>query len=275
MIAPNILIEAIGYIRKFRKKIFVVKLGGKVMLDEESMNSVTQDLALLNSIDIRPVVVHGGGPEITRTMEKFNKKPEFINGLRVTDKETMEIAMMVLIGKINTQIITSLSRYGVDAIGLSGKSSKLIEAKIKDEKLGMVGEIEKINTKILDLMIDNNYIPVIAPVGIDHEGNSLNINADTVASKIASALKAEKLIIMTDVDGILDADEELIPEISIKNFQKIIDEGIIKGGMLPKVEACMNAIQSGVKKAHIIKGEGHNLLEEIFTEEGVGTVITE
>jgi len=275
MIAPNILIEAIGYIRKFRKKNFVVKLGGKVMLDEESMNSVTQDLALLNSIDIRPVVVHGGGPEITRTMEKFNKKPEFINGLRVTDKETMEIAMMVLIGKINTQIITSLSRYGVDAIGLSGKSSKLIEAKIKDEKLGMVGEIEKINTKILDLMIDNNYIPVIAPVGIDHEGNSLNINADTVASKIASALKAEKLIIMTDVDGILDADEELIPEISIKNFQKIIDEGIIKGGMLPKVEACMNAIQSGVKKAHIIKGEGHNLLEEIFTEEGVGTVITE
>lgn len=258
------------------------------MVNKEAKNWVAQDIVLLRFVGINPVVVHGGGPEIDAAMRKMGKKPEFIHGLRVTDEETMEIVKMILVGKINGDIVSKLGKYGGKAIGLSGKSGHLIKAKkkkgyiIKDNKkvevdLGKVGEVEKINTELIDILLEKKYIPVISPIGIDDKGEIFNLNADMVAGDIAAAIGAKKLIMITDVDGIMGNIEDpstLFKKLTISEAEELIKEGVISGGMIPKVEACINALKKGVESVHIINGKiPHSILLEIFTEEGIGTMI--
>ncbi|KZX11037.1 acetylglutamate kinase [Methanobrevibacter oralis] len=286
----NILIEALPYIKKFHNKKILIKYGGHAMIDDDAMSSTARDTVLLKYVGMKPLIVHGGGPEISRSMDKLGKEPKFIKGLRVTDEETMEIIEMVLVGKISTEIVSELIKHDGQAISLSGKDSSLIFAHKKgtstvttDEgletqiDLGLVGEVDKINTDLLKLFLDNNYIPVISPVGIDCEGNSLNLNADTAAGEVAGALDAEKLIILTDVPGVLrnsDDPSTLIQKIRIDEVSGLIEDGIISGGMIPKVETCVKAIENGVKSCHIIDGRvNHSILLEIFTTQGIGTMI--
>jgi acetylglutamate kinase len=236
---------------------------------------------------MKPLIVHGGGPEISRSMDKLGKEPKFIKGLRVTDEETMEIIEMVLVGKISTEIVSELIKHDGEAISLSGKDSSLIFAhkkgasKIDEEivDLGLVGEVDCVNTDLLEMFIENDYIPVISPVGIDEDGNSLNLNADTAAGEVASAIDAEKLIILTDVPGVLrdpNDPDSLIQKIRISEVPKLIEDGVISGGMIPKIETCVKAIENGVKSCHIIDGrKKHSLLLEIFTTDGIGTMIFE
>ena len=281
----DVLIEALPYIKKFHGKKILIKYGGHAMVDDEAKSSTARDTVLLKYVGMKPLIVHGGGPEISRSMDKLGKEPKFIKGLRVTDEETMEIIEMVLVGKISTEIVSELIKHDGQAISLSGKDSSLIFAhkkgasKIDEEvvDLGLVGEVDCINTDLLEMFLDNDYIPVISPVGIAKDGTSLNLNADTAAGEVASAVGAEKLIILTDVPGVLrdpSDPDSLIQKIRLDEIPGLIEEGIISGGMIPKIETCVNAIENGVKSCHIIDGrKKHSLLLEIFTTDGIGTMI--
>lgn len=283
----NILIESLPYIRKFSGKTFVIKYGGAAMVDESLKNAFAQDIVLLNFIGIRPVIVHGGGPKINSIMEKMGKQPTFIQGQRVTDEETIDIVEMVLGGLINKQIVSLINKHGGFGIGLSGKDGNMIEARKKIIRklspetgapeiidLGLVGEVEKINPKILTSIDESGFIPVIAPISAGKKSQTLNINADYVAGEIAAALKAEKLILLTDVEGIKDKKNKLLSSLGMKKIKTLTLNNTISGGMLPKVQACQTALKGSVKKTHIIDGRiPHALLLEIFTEEGIGTEI--
>lgn len=286
----KVLIEALPYIKKFHDKKIMIKYGGHAMIDEQAMSSTARDTVLLKYVGMQPLVVHGGGPEISRSMDKMGKEAKFVGGLRVTDSETMEIVKMVLVGKINTEIVSKIGLHGGKAIGISGKDNFLLEsskkdpAKIRHENgeilevdLGYVGKIDRVNSRIVEDLTNNNYIPVISPIGINHDGNTLNLNADTVAGSIASEVDAEKLIVLTDVPGIMtdpDDPDSIIRRIRVDELRELVDTGIITGGMIPKVETCINAVENGVKTAHILDGRiDHSILLEIFTKDGIGTMI--
>lgn len=275
----KVLIEALPYIRKFRGKTVVIKYGGAAMTDKALKESVSEDLVLLKAIGINPVIVHGGGPEITAALKKQGKESVFVQGLRVTDKETMEITEMVLVGKINQQIVGFMNRHGHVAAGLSGKDGHLLRVAKQKGKvdLGFVGEVQEVNTAILEALESQGFIPIIAPVGLGDDGNTYNCNADLVAGHVAAALKAEKLVMMTDQPGILmnvKKPDSLIHTLKIKDVPSLVRKGVIDKGMLPKVEACEIALEFGVHKVHIIDGRvPHALLLEIFTDTGIGTEI--
>jgi acetylglutamate kinase len=282
----NILIEALPYIRNFCGKTFVIKYGGAAQVDDQLKNSFAQDTVLLNFIGVKLVIVHGGGPKISETMKRMGKEPAFIHGQRVTDKETMDIVEMVLGGLINKEIVALINNYGGKAVGLSGKDGGLIKAKKKLIKksaesgeeesidIGLVGEVESVDPDILDSLEKGGFIPVISPIGVGNSGEAFNINADYVASAIASALQAEKLILLTDVQGIKGKKGDVVSTLDKKAVKKLVDNGTISGGMLPKVQACTRAIEGGVKKTHIVDGRvPHCLLLEIFTKQGIGTEI--
>jgi len=279
----EILIEALPYIQKLYGKTVVIKYGGNAMINDDLKNSVMEDITLLKYIGMNPVVVHGGGPDITRTLEKLDIKSEFINGLRVTDAATIEVAQMVLVGKTNKEIVSMLNQKGGKAIGLSGIDGNLIECEQlktmvdgKETDIGFVGKITSINSKVLELIAKDEYIPVVAPIGVGKDGRSYNINADTVASGIAAALKAEKLILLTDVEGVKMTKEskEIIPALTASEVHDFIDRKIINGGMIPKVLGCLEALDRGVGRTHIIDGRiPHCILLEIFTNKGIGTMI--
>ncbi|WP_366017788.1 acetylglutamate kinase [Thermanaeromonas sp.] len=275
----SILIEALPYIREFYGKTVVIKYGGHAMQSCELKKAVMQDVVLMHLVGMRPVLVHGGGPEITQMMERLGKKPEFVQGQRVTDAETMEIVEMVLVGKINKEIVAEINRLGGRAVGLCGKDGMLIEAEKQsgDVELGFVGQVRKINPEIIQTLIAEGYIPVVAPVGVGPEGESYNINADYVAGELAAALKAHKLVLLTDVEGIL-ADKNdpssLLSSVEVSKVPELIQAGIISGGMIPKVECCVRALEGGVARTHIIDGRvPHSILLEIFTDKGVGTMV--
>lgn len=273
----EVLTQALPYIKRYTGKVVVVKYGGNAMINEQLKQQVMEDIVLLWLIGVKVVLVHGGGPEINELMQKLGKQAEFVNGLRVTDKETVDIVQMVLAGKVNKSLVTLLQMKGGHAVGISGMDGGLIEAKIKDERLGYVGEIIKIRPQPITDLLEKNYIPVVSTVASDHEGNVYNINGDTAAAYIAGALHAERLIMMTDIAGILrDKDDPatLIPEITIAEAAKLQDEGVISGGMIPKVDCCVEAIQSGVKKVIIMDGRvPHSILMELLTDEGAGTMV--
>lgn len=284
-----VLVEALPYIRKFYKKTVVIKYGGHAMLNPELKEGVLTDAVLMKYVGINPVIVHGGGPDITNMLKRVGKESRFIGGLRVTDKETMEIVEMVLVGKINKEIVAGINRIGGLAVGLSGKDANLFEAVKKYRKtrtpegmeeladIGFVGDIDKVNPEIVETVISRGYIPVIAPVAVGEAGESYNINADYAAGRLAAALDADKLIILTDVEGIM-ADRSnpgsLISELHVDEAQTLIDRGKIDGGMIPKVECCLDALSGGVKSTHILDGRvPHAILLEIFTDEGIGTMV--
>ncbi|MBI5676176.1 MAG: acetylglutamate kinase [Nitrospirae bacterium] len=283
----NVLIEALPYIRKFYGKTFVIKYGGAAMVEESLKDAFAQDIVLLSFIGIRPVIVHGGGPKINKIMEQMGKKPTFVHGQRVTDKETIDIVEMVLGGLINKEIVSLINSHGGRAIGLSGKDGNLIKAKKKVIRkvspetgvseiidLGLVGEVEKVNPGIIISIDKDGFIPVIAPISSGRRNETLNINADYVAGMIAHELKAEKLILLTDVEGIKDKKNKLLSALDGKKIKSLISNKTISGGMIPKVQACQNALKGGVRKTHIIDGRvPHALLLEVFTEEGIGTEI--
>ncbi len=272
----HILVNALPYIKKYTGKILVVKYGGNAMTSEKLKDSVVRDIVLLQLIGVKVVLVHGGGPEITGMLERIGKKTEFVNGLRVTDKETVEIAQMVLAGKINKELVNLIECEDGSSIGLSGLDGHMIQATVKDEAPGYVGKITKIDPKPILDVLEKGYIPVIATLGCDNKGNVYNINADTAAAKIAAALSAESLISLTDIAGILRDKNDpstLISHIHVDDTQKLIDDGIIVGGMLPKVECCKNAVLEGVKRVFIIDGRvPHSILIETLTDEGIGTM---
>lgn len=285
----NVLIEALPYIRAFAGKTVVVKYGGAAMADEALKRSVALDVILMRYVGMQPVVVHGGGPEITRAMEQAGLTPTFVRGLRVTDQETMKIVEMVLVGRINQELVALINQHGGSAVGLSGKDGGLIRARkagptaiaqptvspIEPEvDLGFIGEVVAVDTRILLALGRDGFTPVVAPTGCDGAGVTYNINADLAAGEIAGALQAEKLVLLTDTDGILDKTGALIPTLSRTEMKRLIADGVISGGMLPKVQACLTALDDGVKKIHIVNGTiPHALLLEIFTSEGVGTEI--
>ncbi|MBQ9121772.1 MAG: acetylglutamate kinase [Clostridia bacterium] len=274
----EVLTQALPYIKRYNGKIVVIKYGGNAMINEHLKEQVMEDIALLWLIGVKVVLVHGGGPEINEVMNKFGKKPEFVDGLRVTDKETVDIVQMVLAGKVNKSLVTLLQMKGGHAVGLSGMDGGIIEAKIKDECLGYVGTITKIRTQPITDLLEKNYIPVISTVASDRQGNVYNINGDTAAAYIAGALNAERLIMMTDIAGILrdkDDPSSLIPEITVSEAKKLHEEGIISGGMIPKVDCCIEAIRKGVKNVTIMDGRiSHSILMELLTDEGAGTMVT-
>lgn len=284
----DVLIEALPYIQQFHGKTIVIKLGGHAMVDSVVLENAIRDAVLLHYVGIRVVLVHGGGPEITEKMKQMGKESVFVGGLRVTDAETLEIAQMVLVGKINNGIVSLIAKCGARGAGLSGNDGNLIIARKMDPRkvtigdveqevdLGHVGEIEWVDPAILNTLLDNRYIPVIAPIAIDRAGGSLNINADTAAGDIAVALRAHKLINMTDVDGVMDASRtSVFRKLSIDQANELLKSGAISVGMIPKVTSVINAVENGVAFAHIVNGNvEHNLLLELFTREGVGTMIT-
>lgn len=279
----EILIEALPYIQKLSGQTVVIKYGGNAMINEELKNSVMQDITLLKYIGMNPVVVHGGGPDINKTLDRLDIRSSFINGLRVTDAPTMEVAQMVLVGKTNKEIVSLLNQKGGKAIGLCGIDGGLLECEklvtlVDGEAtdIGYVGKIVKINSKVLELMAMDEYIPVVAPIGVGKNGESYNINADTVASEIAAALKAAKLILLTDVEGVKKSGEggEIIPALTAEEVHDLIGKKVINGGMIPKVLGCLDAVERGVGRTHIIDGRiPHCILLEIFTNKGIGTMI--
>ncbi|MBQ6509004.1 MAG: acetylglutamate kinase [Flexilinea sp.] len=272
------IIQAMPYIRRYFRKIIVIKYGGNAMINDDLKHQVMEDIALLSYIGVRVVLVHGGGPEISGLMKRLGKEAEFIDGLRVTDKETVDIAQMVLAGKINKTLVNLIEHYGGKAIGLSGIDGHMIQAEFKDERLGYVGNITCVNARPILDMLEKGYIPVIATLGCDEDGNTFNINGDTAAAYVAGALQAERLLMMTDVPGVLrDKDDitTLIPSISVEEAKKLREEGVIAGGMIPKVECCVEAIRSGVKNVVIMDGRiPHSILMELLTDEGAGTMVT-
>lgn len=286
----NILVEALPYIQKFSGKTIVIKYGGNAMTSEELKEKVMQDITLMKYVGIRPVIVHGGGPDITGMLKKVGKKSEFVSGLRVTDEETMAIAEMVLVGKVNSDIVNLLNLRGVPAVGLSGKDAGLVQAKKKlavihengqtrTADIGFVGEVEKVNEALVNDLLDRGYIPVIAPIGVGSEGESYNINADYVAAEVAGALKAEKLLLLTDVEGIYKNFEDkssFISTLTQAEAKAYIEDGTIAGGMIPKVESCLCALAEGAHKTSIIDGRlPHSLILELFTPQGIGTEIVQ
>jgi acetylglutamate kinase len=284
----KILIESLPYIKKFYDKTVVIKYGGHAMVDEELKKNFALDIILMKYIGINPVVVHGGGPQINKFLAKMNIKSDYVQGMRVTDGETMDVVEMVLVGKVNKEIVSLINYHGGKAVGLSGRDGDLIKAKkmqiLKEQvenappeliDLGRVGQVTDVNPEILITLDAQDFIPVIAPVGVGEDGQSYNINADLVAGAIASHLKAEKLILLTDVEGVLDQNGKLISSMTSKEADRFIEEGIIAGGMIPKVKCCQDALRDGVSKAHIIDGRlEHAILLEMFTQEGIGTEIT-
>ncbi|WPX09784.1 acetylglutamate kinase [Anaerocellum danielii] len=279
----SILIEALPYIQKLYGKTVVIKYGGNAMINEKLKNWVMEDITLLKYIGVNPIVVHGGGPDINSVLKKLNVESQFVNGLRVTDMQTMEVAQMVLVGKTNKELVSMLNQKGGKAIGICGIDGNLIQARkhyeyVNGEKvdLGYVGEVVSINAKVLEMLAKDEYIPVVAPIGIGEDGTSYNINADTVAAEIAKAIKAEKLMFMTDVEGLKydKNSKEIISAISADEVLKMIEEGKIDGGMIPKVLGCIDALKHGVNRTHILDGRiPHCILLEIFTDKGIGTMI--
>ena len=284
----KVLVEALPYIRRFYDKTIVIKYGGSTMEEQGLKRSFALDVVLLKYIGLNPVIVHGGGPQIGDVLAKMGKKSQFIEGMRVTDGETMDVVEMVLVGKVNKELVTLINQQGGKAVGLSGKDGQLIIArKLKLTKkssqgdtpevidIGMVGEVKAIHPGIIKALEKENFIPVIAPVGVGEEGETYNINADLVAGKVASALKAEKLILLTDVDGVMDEKRRLIPTLDAKQAKHLMAQKIISSGMIPKVNCCLGALEEGVTKTHIIDGRvEHAILLEIFTDVGIGTQIS-
>ena len=275
----KVLVEALPYIQRFNRKIIVVKYGGSAMLDEELKEHVVQDVTLLKLVGFKPIIVHGGGKDISKWVEKSGQTPEFVNGLRKTDENTMEIAEMVL-NRVNKSLVSLVQELGVNAIGISGKDGNLltVEKKLSDGKdIGYVGEITKVNPKILFDLLEKDFLPIVCPIGLDKNFDTYNINADDAACAIAKAVEAEKLAFLTDTAGVLrDPDDEssLISELTISEARLLIDDGTIKGGMIPKMLSCMDAINEGVGRVHILDGRvAHCLLLEIFTNKGIGTAI--
>ena len=273
----EVLIQALPYIKRYVGKTVVIKYGGNAMDSEESKQRMMRDIVLLWLIGVKVVLVHGGGPEITKAMEQFGKEPKFIDGLRVTDKETMDIAQMVLAGKVNKTLVNMLEAQGGKAMGISGMDGRLIEAKVKDERLGYVGEITNINIAPVKDLLEKGYIPVVSTIGCDQESNAYNINGDTAAAYIAGALKAKRLILMTNVNGILERSDDpssLITDITVSEAGELKTKGIISGGMIPKVDCCIKAIETGTRKVVIINGMiPHAIITELLTDEGVGTLV--
>ena len=287
----DVLIESLPYIKTFHSKTFVIKYGGAAMVDNNLMQDIIKDFILLRYIGINVVVVHGGGPEITSFLQKVGKETTFVNGLRVTDKETMDAVQMSLVGKTNQNIVSKINHFGGKAVGLSGADTNIIQARkkmmetildpeTKKEKsvdLGFVGDIERIDSSLVNLLNQNGYIPVIAPIGVGIDGEHYNINADEVASEVAISLKADKLIMVTDVDGIYENPSNpatKIESLTIHRAKQMIEKGEISGGMIPKVRACINGISNGVKRTHIVDGrQKHSILLEIFTDHGIGTMV--
>ena len=273
----EVLTAALPYIKKYSGKIVVVKYGGNAMVNEQLKQQVMEDIALLWLIGEKVVLVHGGGPEISQTMKRLGKEAVFVDGLRVTDKETVDIVQMVLAGKINKTLVNLIQMKGGHAVGLSGIDGGIIEAKMKNEALGYVGEITKIRTQPITDLLEKNYIPVISTVASDRQGNTYNINGDTAAAYIAGALGAERLIMMTDIAGILkdkDDPSTLIPVVTVEEAKKLQDEGVVSGGMIPKVECCIEALEHGVKHVVIMDGRiPHSILMELLTDEGAGTMV--
>lgn len=283
----EILIEALPYIRRFSGKTVVIKYGGHAMVDEDLKDNFARDVVMMKYIGIHPVVVHGGGPQIGTFLKKIGKISQFIQGMRVTDEETMDIVEMVLVGKVNKEIVGLINRHGGKAVGLSGKDANLIRAekyylneeKVKDTPpeiidIGLVGKVTEINAPLIASLTRDGVIPVIAPTGVGEHGETYNINADLVAGAVAAALEAEKMILLTDVPGVLDKNQELIPTMNEEAARGLIEAGTIQGGMFPKVKCCMKALKGGVKKAHIVDGRlKHTILLEMFTDRGIGTEI--
>ena len=273
----EVLTQALPYIQKYNGKILVVKCGGNAMINDDLRSQVMEDIVLLTLIGVKIVLVHGGGPEMSDTMGKMGKKPEFVDGLRVTDRETVDIALMVLAGKINKTLVNLLQMNGGRAMGISGMDGRLIEARKKDERLGYVGEITDVNPKPIQDLLEKGYIPVVSTLGCDREGRTYNINGDTAAARIAGALGAERMIMMTDIGGILedrDDPDSLIRTLSVYEAQQLESRGVISGGMIPKVKCCIDAIEHGVKKVIILDGRvPHATLIEILTDEGAGTMV--
>ena len=276
----GVLIEALPYMKEFSDQVVVIKYGGNAMINQDIMSSVLEDIALLKQVGVKPVIVHGGGPIINNRLKRLNIESQFHNGLRITTEKIMEVVEEALIGHVNTNILSLANSMGSNAVGLSGKDNNLIMAQkytVAEQDLGYVGEIEKINPDILENLLENDYLPVIAPVGTDEKGQSYNINADLAAGYIASALGAEKLILLTNVDGILTDPEDkdsVISQLTINDVEAMIEKEKIIGGMIPKVRSCIKALNKGVSKTHILDGRvSHALLLEIFTDQGIGTMI--
>jgi len=283
----QILTEALPYLRRFRRKTVVVKYGGNAMVDENLKRSFARDIVLMKLVGINPVVVHGGGPQINQLLDKIGKQSQFIKGMRVTDRETMDVVEMVLGGLVNKEIVTLINQHGGRAVGLTGKDGGLIRARklmIRDDDpalkapeiidIGHVGEVESVDPEVVALLESGEFIPVIAPIGVDADGQTYNINADVVAGTLSRTLAAEKLILLTNTPGVLDEQGNVLTGLNAREVDRLIGDGVIKGGMLPKVNCALDAVKSGVRSAHIIDGRvEHALLLEIFTDEGVGTLI--
>jgi len=273
----SVLAEALPYLQRFAGQTIVVKYGGAAMKDPQLKDRVVRDVVLLSTVGIRPILVHGGGPEINQWLGKVGIEPKFLNGLRVTDADTMEIVEMVLVGKVNKSIVSLINCAGGRAVGLCGKDGNLLRARVRDESLGFVGEVTSVDTSVIKELVAAGNIPVVATVAMDESGQALNVNADTAAGEIAASIGAAKLILMTDVPGVCtdkDDPSSLVRELDITSSRKLIAEGVIAGGMIPKVECCVRSIAQGVKSAHIIDGRApHSLLLEILTDEGAGTMI--
>lgn len=284
----SVLAEALPYIQRFAGKTIVVKYGGNAMTDEKLKQGFARDIVLMKLVGMNPVVVHGGGPQIGQLLERVGKESEFIQGMRVTDTETMDIVEMVLGGLVNKEIVNLIHQAGGNAVGLTGKDGNLIHATKMEMKafnedmnapeiidLGHVGEVGKVNTKVLDMLISDDFIPVIAPVGVGEDGHSYNINADLVAGKVAEALNAEKLMLLTNTPGLLDKEGNLLTGLNAESVDKLVEDGTIYGGMLPKIQCALEAVQNGVHSSHIVDGRvEHAVMLEVFTDEGVGTLIT-
>jgi acetylglutamate kinase len=280
----EVLLDALPYIRRFSGKTMVVKYGGHAMVDEDLKESFAQDIVLLKFVGINPVIVHGGGPQIGRLLDQLGIESRFVRGMRVTDQQTMDVVEMVLVGKINKEIVSLINRHGGRAVGLSGKDGELIRAKklaVSGEgdvpaevDMGMVGEVQAVDPVVIETLDRSDFIPVIAPVGVGERGETYNINADLVAGEVAEALRAEKLILLTDVEGIRDAEGMVLPTLDVERATQLIRDGVIGEGMIPKVECCIEALRGGVGKTHIIDGRvRHAVLLEVFTREGVGTEV--
>ncbi|MGD8569844.1 MAG: acetylglutamate kinase [Gammaproteobacteria bacterium] len=284
----HVLSEALPYIQRFSGKTFVIKYGGNAMIDEKLKEGFARDIVLMKAVGINPVVVHGGGPQIGKHLDRIGKETEFVRGMRVTDSETMDVVEMVLGGLVNKEIVNLINRLGGNAVGLTGKDGDLIHARkmtftgdspeLKASEIidiGHVGEVQSIDPSVVNMLISGDFIPVIAPIGVGTDGLSYNINADVVAGKLAETLQAEKLMLLTNIEGLLDKDGKLLTGLSAAHVDKLIEDGTIHGGMLPKIDAALNAVKSGVHTSHIIDGRvAHAVLLEIFTDEGVGTLIT-
>lgn len=278
----NILVEALPYMRKFRDKTVVIKYGGNAMVNDKIKESVLEDITLLKYVGVNPVIVHGGGPVISKMLDKFGIESEFYQGLRITTEEIMEIVEMVLVGRLNKEMVSLANKFGSKAVGLCGKDGNLIEAEDYEVEgevdLGYVGQVKRINSEILDNLIEDNFLPIVAPIAVGSEGESYNINSDLVAGHLASALDADKLILLTNVEGILAKagdKNSLISTLTIDEAKKMMDKKRIDGGMLPKVNSCINALKRGVRRTHILDGRvPHALLLEIFTDKGIGTMVT-